>query len=491
MENRNIIIVGAGIGGLATALRLVKKGYKVTIIEKNNQPGGRLNQLKKDGFTFDVGPSFFSMSYEFKEFAKDCNIELPFEYIELDPLYTVHFRGSNKKYYLFKDIDKLAEQFQEIEPEFKKKFTKYIQNCGKTYDDTAKIVIKQNFNSLLDYGLTLLRVNPYHIPKLWRSFWDQVIRYFDSKDARQIISLVSFFLGRTPFDTPAIYTLLSYIEFQNDGYYNVKGGMYKIIEGIVNELYKEGVEIHYNVEITSFEQGNKKITSLTDQNGKQWFADGYVINADAALFRGTVLKDPKYSFPKLARKEWTMGFLTFYVGIKGKLDHVNHHNYFLGNNFEDYANHVLVDPGLVDKPYYYVNVLSKYNAECAPDGCESLFFVCPVPSLQFKSDWSDKEEVVQSIIDDFSERIGTNIQELIISKTIYTPVDWKEMFNLHFGSALGLSHHIKQIGGLRPQNFDKKFKNLFFVGASTVPGAGIPMSIIGSKLAVERVENLK
>lgn len=491
MENRSIIIIGAGIGGLATALRLAKKGYKVTILEKNEQLGGRLNQLKKDGFTFDVGPSFFSMSYEFKEFAKECEIELPFDFVELDVLYTVHFRGSNKKYYLYKDLDKLAAQFTDIEPDFKEKFLKYIQNCKKTYDDTANIVIKQNFDSLMDYGLTLLKVNPYHLPKLWRNFWDQVIHYFDSKDARQIVSLVSFFLGRTPFDTPAIYTLLSHIEFQYDGYYNVKGGMYKIIEGLVSELEKEQVTIYRNVEVINYEYQGKKISAFIDQTGKRWEADGYVVNADAAVFRNSVLKDPRYSLDKLAKKEWTMGFLTFYLGIKGKLDHVDHHNYFLGNNYEDYAHSVLQDPGIIEKPYYYVNVLSKHNSECAPEGCESLFFVCPVPNLKFKSDWSDKEQIVQSIIDDFSERIGTNINEMIVSKTIYTPVEWEKMFYLHYGSGLGLSHHVMQIGGLRPPNYDRNYKNLFYVGASTVPGAGIPMSIIGSKLALERVEKMK
>ena len=213
MENKNIIIIGAGIGGLCTALRLAKKGYQVTILEKNKQAGGRLNQIKKDGFTFDIGPSFFSMSYEFKEFADECGIDIPFEFIELDPLYTVNFKGSEQNFYLYKDIDKLSEQFEPYESHFKEKFQKYLHECAKTYDDTANIVIKQNFNSLLHYVLTLLKVNPYHVPKLWRTFWDQVIRHFDSKEAQQIISLVSFFLGRTPFDTPAIYTLLSHIEF--------------------------------------------------------------------------------------------------------------------------------------------------------------------------------------------------------------------------------------------------------------------------------------
>ncbi len=488
--NKKVIIVGTGLGGLATALRLAKQGYKVEMVEKNHQAGGRLNQIKKDGFTFDTGPSFFSMSYEFEEFARDCNIQLPFEYVELDPLYSVNFTDNPKTFHLYKDIDKLSKQFAEIEPDFKEKFSRYIKKSGALFHDTVDLVIKNNFDSLPAYIFTLMRVNPIHIPVLFKSFWQHVTRYFSSKEARQIVSLVAFFLGRTPFDTMGIYSLLSYTEFKHDGYYNVKGGMYKIVEGLVYELGKVGVKIHYNTEIRSFSEKNGKLTILKDQNDKNWKADIFVINADAAWFRGKIFKREKYSKPKLDKMNWTMGYLTFYVGIKGKLPQVNHHNYYLGANFEEYAHNVLKNPDTLQKPYYYVNVLSKYNNECAPEDCESLFFVCPVPNLKVKPDWSDKEEIVNSIIDDFSKRIKKNIQPEIISKTIYTPEDWQNKFNLYRGSGLGLSHNMSQIGGLRPANFDEKFKNTFYVGASTIPGAGLPMAVISSKLTFERIVNL-
>jgi len=488
---KKVIVVGAGLGGLSTALRLVKKGFEVEIIEKNSKAGGRLNQIKKDGFTFDTGPSFFSMSYEFKLFAKECNIDIPFKYVELDPLYSVNFSGSPKTYHLYKDSSKLAEQFLEEEPAFKEKFEKYLRKSGKIFNDTVDIVIKNNFDSKLAYFLTLARVNPTHIPVLFRSFWQQVKRHFNSKEARQIISLVAFFLGRSTFDTMAIYTLLSYTEFKHDGYYNVEGGMYGIVEGILSELNKENVKITYNTEIVAYESEKGKIKSVTDKGGHKYDADIFLINADAAVFRSTVLKRKKYSPEKLSKMNWTMGYLTFYVGISKKLPHVNHHNYFLGTNYEEYANKILDNADTLQKPYYYVNLISKYNPDCAPEGCEALFFVCPVPNLMYKTDWSDKEIIVQSIIDDFSKRIGTDITGDIISKTIYTPQDWQDQFNLYKGSGLGLSHSMWQIGAFRPANFDEKFKNVFFVGASTIPGAGLPMAIISSKLAYERIIKIK
>ncbi len=485
---KSVLIVGAGLGGLATALRLAKKGYKVEIVEKNSQAGGRLNQLKKDGFTFDTGPSFFSMSYEFKQFAKDCNIELPFKYFSLDPLYTVSFRGNPKTYFLYKDLAKLAAQFTDNEPYFEKKMEKYLDKSGRLFHDTVDIAIKNNFDSLLHYIVTLMRVNPVHLPVIFRNFWQQVSHYFKSDEAVQILSLVAFFLGRTPFDTSAVYTLLSYTEFRHDGYFNVEGGMYKIIEGIVNELEKENVKITYNTEIKDFVGDSNKLTALVDQDGRSWTADIIVINSDAAVFRGSVLRRPEFSVKKLDKKSWTMGPLTVYLGLKCKIPTVHHHNYYLGDNFKEYADKVFKSPDSLEKPYYYVNVLSKHNPGCAPDGCESLFIVCPVPDLRFKPDWSDRDQIVDSIIEDFSGRIGKNIKPEIISRTVYTPEDWQNQFNLHRGSGLGLSHDMLQIGAFRPKNHDEVFRNVFYVGASTIPGTGLPMVIISSALVFKRIE---
>lgn len=484
---KKVLVVGAGLGGLSTALRLATQGFQVEIIEKNAQAGGRLNQLKKDGFTFDTGPSFFSMSYEFKELAKECNIELPFKFVELDPLYTVNFSDSPKTWFLYKDIKRLAEQFREVEPDFEEKMERYLKKSGALFNDTVDLVIKNNFDSIFGYIFSLMRVNPIHIPVLFRSFYQEIQRNFDSKEAQQILSLVAFFLGRTPFDTMAIYTLLSYTEFKHDGYFNVEGGMYKIVEGLVDELQKAGVKITYNTEIVDYSGTKDKLNYLIDKQGSRWISDGYIINGDAALFRGRIFKRPKYSDVKLDSMSWTMGYLTIYLGINQKLPQVHHHNYYLGSNFEEYANSMSDNPSALEKPYYYVNVLSKYNTECAPDGCESLFIVCPVPNLKHKTNWDDRDVIVNSIIEDFSSRIGTDIVPLIISRTVYTPLEWQDQFNLFRGAGLGLSHDFTQIGALRPSNYDEQFKNVFYVGASTAPGAGLPMAVISSKLAYQRM----
>lgn len=487
--NKSVLIVGAGMGGLATALRLARKGYQVTLLEKNNQAGGRVNRICKDGFTFDTGPSFFSMSYEFEQFAQDCGISLPFHYHAVDPLYTVNFRNDPRTFLLYRDIKRLAAQFQEIEPDFAGKMERYLGKSQEIFDSTIDIVVRQNFDSLKDYFSKLMKVNPALLPILFSSFWRHICRYFSSSEVRQIISLVSFFLGRTPFDTSAVYSLLSYTEFRHDGYYNVEGGMYKIIEGLVGELHKAGVRIIYNTEITKAEMTDKQLSALTDRNGNRYTADLFVINADAAAFRGKIFRRRTFSERRLDRMGWTMGVMTLYIGIDCKLPQVHLHNYYLGNNFREYAGKVFRHPGTLEKPYYYVNVISRHNPGCAPQGAEALFFVVPVPDLRFKSNWDDRDEVADSILSDFSSRIGKDIRPHIVSRTIYTPLEWESYFNLYRGSGLGLAHDMLQVGAFRPRNYDEVFPNVFYVGASTVPGTGLPMCIISSRLTVERMEN--
>ncbi len=485
---RKAIVVGTGLGGLTTAMRMAHEGYEVTMLEKYHQAGGRLNQLKKDGFTWDLGPSFFSMSYEFENFFRDLGIQSPFEFVELDPLYTVNIANHEKKYTIYKDLDKLANEFRDIEPDFKENMEKLLKSAGKFFHDTDDLVIKKNYNSMLQYILTLARVPWHHSPKMIRSVWKELSRYFSSEEVRQIFSLVAFFLGATPYDTPAVYTLLTYTELVHDGYYNVKGGMYKIVEGLLGEMKKMNINIHYNTEITDYENTNGQVSALIDAEGKKWEADLFIINGDAAGFRQSVFRRPKFTEEKLDRMKWTLAPFTMYLGVKGKIDSLEHHNYFLGDNFEEYANKIFKNSISLEKPYYYVNVNSKFNEEMAPAGHENLFILCPVPDLRFKPDWSDRDKLADDILTDLSERTGFDMKKNLVSKTIYDPTDWRDAFNLYKGSGLGLAHDLNQIGYFRPKNKDEDFSNIYYVGASTIPGTGLPMTIISSKLVHDRIK---
>ena len=210
------------------------------MVEQYHRAGGRLNLLEKDGFKFDMAPTFFSMSYEFEELMRDCQIAMPFEFVELDPLYSVHFEGDKRSYLIYKDLRKLALEFEHLEPDFEKKIQKFLKAAGEVFHATEGIVIKQNFDSITQYLMQLAKVPVKHAPRLFYSMWREMERNFESFEVKVIFSLVGFFLGETPYDTPAIYTLLNYTEMVHDGYHNVKGGMYKIVEGLLSELQNGG-----------------------------------------------------------------------------------------------------------------------------------------------------------------------------------------------------------------------------------------------------------
>lgn len=481
------IIIGSGLGGLATALRLSQNGYKVTIIEKHNTAGGRLNTFSKDGFTFDTGPSFFSMSYAFTELFDYCKIKNPLTLQPLNPLYSVYFEGNNVPLKIYKDLDKLQTEFKHIEPELKKRLEKYLKKAGQLFYDTEHIVIDKNFDSTLSYLLALSRVPWKHAPMMFRSMWTELENTFTSQEAKVIFSLVAFFLGSTPFETPAVYSLLNFTELVHDGYWNVKGGMYKIVDELMVLLKARNVEFIFNTEIVKIESQGERVTKLIDKAGTSYTADVIICNSDAASFRGQVLGRKNFTPQKLDKMEWTLSPFTIYLGVKGKCKDLNHHNYFLGNNFREYSDNIFKTSVAPSKPYYYVNVSSKSNEECAPAGCENIFILCPVPDLRYKPDWSDTESLANNIIDDLSQRINFDLKANTLSRTIWNPIDWQDKFNLYRGSGLGLAHGLNQVGGLRPRNFDEQFTNLFYVGASTTPGTGLPMVIISSKLVCERI----
>lgn len=485
---KKVLIVGSGLGALAAALRLSSQGYAdITVLEKYATPGGRLNVIREAGFTFDMGPSFFSMSYEFDELFASCGMKNPLRFRKLDPLYTVNFAGSDRRFRIHSDLDRLAAEFEGLEPDFKAKAEKYLADAGNIFHATEQRVVKTNYASVPAYLLGLAQVPLKYAPRMFYSMWSDLEKTFDSEEAKVIFSLVAFFLGATPFDTPAVYKLLSYTELVHDGYWSVEGGMYAIVRTLTEELERRGVKFRYGVEITGYESEGNRVSAFIDREGKRHTADIMLVNADAASFRGQIFKRPRYSPERLDKMEWTLAPFTLYLGVKGKIDGLNHHNYFLGDNFRDYADKIFKRNLSPEKPYYYVNVSSKSDPACAPEGCENLFVLCPVPDLRYKPDWSDADTLADSIIRDLSERTGYDIAPNLLTKTVLTPVDWQNRLNLYRGSGLGLAHGLNQIGAFRPKNKDEEFENVFYVGASTTPGTGLPMVLISSRLVMERI----
>lgn len=484
---KKALVIGAGLGGLTTALRLKSKGFDVEVVEKYHQAGGRLNQLKKDGFTFDLAPTSISMRSEFAEFADYCGFDLPFKLIELDELYSVNFSGSDRRYTIYKDLKKMAREFDGVEVDFETKMEKFLEGAARLFSDVEYRIIKKNHNTIFGYLRTLASVPIRHSPILLRTMWDELNRHFDSSEVKVIFSLAAFFLGVTPFDTPAISKILSYTELQHDGYFMVKGGMYNMVEGLLEEFNRQGIKIHYDTEIVNFVEKNDRISNFIDRAGNRWKADVYVVNADAAYFRGHILKRPEFNEEKLSKMYWTLAPFTMYLGVKGEIPILDYQSYFVGTDFKEYSSKIFKNEVSLDKPCYYVQASSLLCPESAPEGHESLTIVCPVPDLRYKSSWPDSDKLANTIIADLSERVDFDIAANLVSKTVINPIEWEKMFNLYKGSGFGLAQNLTQVGGFRPKNTDEEYDNLYYVGASTVPGAELPMVVIGSKLVTEQI----
>ncbi|MCS6978741.1 MAG: phytoene desaturase family protein [Flavobacteriales bacterium] len=488
-----VLIIGSGLGALATALRLTAHGFRdILIVEKADTPGGRLNILEQDGFRFDTGPSFFSMSYEFDELFQSCQVPNPLTYRPLDPLYTVYLAGHSRPFRIFRDLKRLEKEFEGLESGLSSKMQRWLDNAGAIFHDTEHRVVKRDFDTLPAYLWALAGVPWKHAPRMFMSMWKDLENHFSSEEARVIFSLVSFFLGNTPFDTPAVYKLLSYTEFVHDGYWSVEGSMYDIVNKIVGLLKERGVRFEFRTEIAEPIVENGRLKGFRSTDGRRFEAEICVSNSDAAAFRGLVMGRRRWHTKRLDRMEWTLAPFTMYVGLNRKLHGLNHHNYFLGSNFRQYADTIFKSSVAPEKPYYYVNIPSKSDPSCAPEGCENLFFLCPVPDLRFKPDWSDAEALGEAILSDFESRVGQPVREHVVTKTIWSPKTWEQKFNLYRGSGLGLAHGLNQIGGFRPAIRDEEFDNLFYVGASTRPGTGLPMVVISSRLAAGHiVENFQ
>jgi len=483
--SKKITIIGSGLGGLATALRFASIGCKVEIIEKNPTAGGRLNQLKIGDFTFDTGPSFMSMTYELDELFNSTNTKNPLKLIELEPLYSVFFENDPKSCKIYKNLFKLQQEFPD-EPNLPKKLEKFLLRAGSFFHDTEEPVIKSNFDSLFEYLWQMAKVPKRHLPYLFRTIWDEVDKNFTDEKVKIVLSLVAFFLGSTPFQTPAIYSLLNYTEMKYNGYWAVEGGMYRLVIELVKILEQFGVKFYYNTEIIDYENNGGKLRFI-DQNGNKWESDIFIVNSEAPWFRGKVMKRNNFNEKRLDKYHWTLAPFTIYLGIKGKIENLDYHNYFLGSNFKGYADKIFTSSIIPQKPYYYVNVLSKYVQDSAPVGHENVFILCPVPDLRYKPNWDDREEIADNIINDLSKRIDYDLTSNTVVREIFTPIEWQNKFNLYKGSGLGLAHDIMQVGAFRPKNKDEEFDNLYYVGASTTPGTGLPMVVISSKLVFERV----
>ena len=481
---KEISIIGSGFSALAASCYLAKSGNKVTVFEKNSTVGGRARQLKRDGFTFDIGPTWYWMPDVFESFFADFG-KVPSDYyelIKLNPAYSVYF-GENDFVTIEDTLEKICIAFEKEEKGSSIKLKKFIAEAKNNYDIAIKDLVYRPGVSPLEL------VTPVTIKKIGQFFSTiskEVRKEFNNERLISILEFPVLFLGAKASNTPAFYSFMNYADF-GLGTFHPKNGMYSVIEGIQSLALELGVQIHTNANIEKINVENGTAVSFV-VNGETIKSD--IILSGADYHHTETLLDKKYR--QYSEKYWDKKIfapssLLFYVGFDKKIENVEHHTLFFDVDFEAHAKSIYDTPEWPKEPLFYASFPSKTDVSAAPQSKEAGIFLIPLaPGLSDTPELRD--EYFNKIMTRFEKLTGQDIKKFVIFQESFCVNDFVEQYNSYKGNAYGLANTLLQTAFLRPKIKSKKVKNLFFTGQLSVPGPGVPPSLISGKLASGLIE---
>jgi phytoene desaturase len=483
------LVIGAGIGGIATAARLAKNGYDVTVLEKEGTSGGRCNQIVRDGHRFDIGPTLFLMPEVWEETFTALGEKMS-DHLELkriDPTYKVHF-DDGLQLELTSDIGIMQTQLEKVEKTAFSGFLDYIAEGNKHYKMSLEKFVGRNFYNIFEY-FSLKNLPLLFQLKALKKHYTNVSRYFKDERLKAAFTFQNMYLGLSPYDAPATYSLLQYTELAEGVWYPM-GGMYAGIQALTKIAEKLGVKFIYNTPVKKMKAEKGRIKSVITEGGRDFTADIFVGNADLPYIYKELL--PKNEEAKeLDNKLYTCSTIMFYWGVDKEYPQVAHHNVFLGGDYKASFDQIFKEHTLPDVPSFYIHAPARTDSAAAPTGQDTLYVLVPVGHLDARTE-QDWDELVnrarETVFRRLAKELGViELKEHIKFEIVYQPKVWKERFNLEKGAAFGLSHNFWQVGYLRPQNRHKQYKNLYFAGASTHPGTGLPIVLLSARLTTERI----
>lgn len=489
---KKVIIIGGGIGGLGTACLLAKQGYKVTLLEKNAKLGGRANVFSADGFRFDMGPSWYLMPDVFEHFFSLLGekIEDHLELIKLSPSYRIFFAGENRVVDVDADLEKAAALFDTLEPGSGEKLKEYVAQSAYQYDIAKREFMYKNYDSLMDFFNKRTMVEGRKLSIL-SSMDTYVKKYFKSDFVQKIMQYQLVFLGSSPYKTPALYNIMSHIDF-NMGVYYPKGGIYSLIEALASIARSHGATLTTDSEVRRIITVGNQATGVELMNGDILEADIVISNADIAHTEQALLPKASQSFSPRYWKNRTLAPSAYilYLGLDGRVDTLTHHNLIFAKNWEKNFAEIFDTPGLPEKPSIYVCCPSQTDSTVAPAGKENLFVLVPIGA---GVTYTDEELAAyrETVLDIMEREFAIpNLRSRIEFERQYSLSDFESDYHSLGGSALGLAHTLTQTATLRPNNVSKKVKNLFYVGAGTNPGIGMPICLISAELVYKRIAGI-
>lgn len=486
MAGKKVIIIGAGFAGLASAALLGKAGYEVKILEKNEQAGGRARKWEKAGFTFDMGPSWYWMPDVFEQFFALFGKKVSDYYnlIRLDPSYRVYF-GKDDYVDVPAKMDELEDLFESIEPGSRENLREFLKQAAYKYEVGMRDYVFRPSHSIGEFIDFRLIRESFRI-QMFNSMSKHVRKFFSHPRLIKILEFPVLFLGATPENTPALYSMMNHADLSLGTWYPM-GGMHKIVEGMVEVAKEQGVEIVLNTEVEKIvvEQGKaKKVLA----GGKEFEADIVVANSDYQHTDQVLLEKSWRSYtPKYwDKRTMSPSSLLFYLGMDKRIDEIKHHNLFFDEDFQLHAEEIYSDPKWPSKPLFYVSSTSKTDPSVAPDGQENVFILIPLaPGLE---DSEEMREKYYHIVMDRLEKITKqNVRDHVILKRSYAMSDFEKDYHSFKGNAYGLANTLLQTAFFKPKLKSKKVKNLYYTGQLTVPGPGVPPSLISGQVVAREV----
>ena len=485
---KKVVVIGSGFSGLAAACCLAAEGFEVTVLEKNGCLGGRARQFETEGFVFDMGPSWYWMPDVFEDFFALFGKKISDYYnlIRLDPSYQVFF-GPNDRVEIPAQMADLEKLFEQIEPGSTPNLRKFLAEAEYKYRVGMGEFVHKPSHSIMEFADLRVLSSMLRL-QMFTPMSSHVRKLFKNEKLIQLLEFPVLFLGATPQKTPALYSLMNYADMALGTWYPM-GGMFNIVEAMAAVARELGVEIKLNQEVEKIEAAQGKAVSVRTRDGIIYKADAFVGSADYHHIE-TKLLDPEYrnySDDYWKSRVMAPSSLLWYVGVNKRLEGLLHHNLFFDEDFGVHSEEIYTTPKWPSRPLFYVSAPSVTDPSVAPPGCENLFLLIPVaPGLE------DTPEVRQKYFDIIMDRLekhtGQEIRPHIIYQRSYAHADFVQDYHAFRGNAYGLANTLLQTAFLKPKMKNRHLSNLWYTGQLTVPGPGVPPSLISGQVVAKEVK---
>jgi phytoene desaturase len=487
-SDTSVVVIGSGFGGLSTACYLADRGYDVTVLEKNEGLGGRASVLERDGFRFDMGPSWYLMPDVFERFFGHFGRD-PSDYYtleHLDPHYRIFWKDGDAMD-VSPDVPEMQDVFEEYETGAGEALERYLARAEDSYERGMEHFVYTDRSRFRDYASLDVVRNAKGL-NLLGSMREHVADYFEHPKLRQVMQYSLVFLGGAPRNTPAIYNLMSHVDF-NLGVYYPDGGMGAVVDGVVEVARELGVDFRTDAEVTHI-HGLAGGFALDLADGGRVETDLVVSDADYAHTEQELLPPGKrqYDADYWDSRTYAPSAFLMYLGVEGDLDELAHHSLVLPENWSPHFDDIFEDPAWPEDPAYYLCVPSRTDDTVAPEGHGNLFALVPIaPGLD--DDTATRERFRDLVLDDIAENTGVDLRDRIVVEEHFSVSEFAERYNSQRGTALGLAHTLRQTGPLRPGHRSSEVDGLYFTGSYTTPGIGVPMCLISGQHTADAVES--